>query len=589
MTRLLQLILITAVVALLSVSAPAGERPNILIILADDLGWSDLGCYGGEIRTPNLDRLGQDGIRFTQCYNGARCCPSRASLLTGLYPHQAGVGAMTTSRPGQGDGYRGSLNDRCVTIGEVLAAAGYRTALSGKWHVSNQEPPTARGFQDFFGFSSGYAVDSWEPGMMIRLPQGRPERHYEPGLYFATDAITDYAVDFITDMHASGAPWMLYLAYQAPHFPVQSRIDDMAGYPALYAQGWDRIRDQRLERQLQLGLLPAGTPLSPRSPIPNKAAAKRDGSLTEDGQNPAWEALAVDRRADLAQRMSVYAGMVTGLDRNVGRLIASLRARGQLDNTLILFLSDNGACAEWDPYGFDLPPGGQPRAGCGIDFGTERMISVCHTGADLERMGGPGSRVSYGSGWANACNAPFRMYKHYVHEGGIATPLIVHWPLGIGSSSTPGRLVTQPTHLIDLMATVVDIGSAPYPTEFHGHRIEPMEGLSLRPFIVGTSAPAAGASRELCWEHEGNAAIRVGDRKLVRISRKGPWELYDLSTDRSELHDLASAHPEEARALAARWEAWAERVHVYIHPRASDGTPAGRDAEKPAPADTSAD
>ncbi|MEI6467533.1 MAG: sulfatase-like hydrolase/transferase, partial [Verrucomicrobiota bacterium] len=325
----------------------AADKPNILIILADDLGWSDLGCYGGEIRTPNLDSLAAGGLRFTQFYTSTRCCPSRASLLTGLYPHQAGVGLMTSDQaakyPGAGDqgeefpGYRGALNANCVTIAQVLKPAGYRTAAAGKWHVGDSEPPTKRGFDDFYGFVGGYGVDSWEPRMMTRLPEGRPQRSYASGEFFATDAITDHALDFLADMRKSGEPWFLYVGYQAPHFPVQSKRDDMTGYPQIYAQGWDNIREQRLARQKQIGLLPESTTLPPRSKITHPVASKRLGSWTDDGNNPAWDSLPADRRADLAQRMAVFAGMVSGMDRNIGRLIADLRARGQLDNTLILF------------------------------------------------------------------------------------------------------------------------------------------------------------------------------------------------------------------------------------------------------------
>ena len=362
---------------------------------------------------------------------------------------------------------------------------------------------------------------------------------------------------------------------------MQSRPDDMVGYPALYAQGWDRIREERLARQKQLGLLSDDTQLTPRSAIPNKGVAKRLGSLTEDLANPAWDSLPADRRADLAQRMAVYAGMVTGLDRNVGRVVAALRASGQLDNTLIMFLSDNGACAEWEPFGFDLPPAREPCAGVGMNFGTEGMPNRLHTGDELARMGGPGSRVSFGSGWANACNTPWRMYKHFVHEGGISTPFIAHWPAGIPAVRQGAGFVRQPIHIIDLMATCVDLGAATYPAQVDGHAILPMEGLSLRPWLTATPPPAIWTGRELCWEHEGNAAIRLGDRKLVRLGRGGAWELYDLASDRSELHDLAASRPDEVRSLAARWEAWAVRVHVHVGKERKDQP----DAAAPKPVD----
>ncbi|MDR3401156.1 MAG: arylsulfatase [Chthoniobacter sp.] len=557
-------------VVALATAAPAA-RPNILIILVDDLGYSDLGCYGGEIRTPNLDSLAADGLRFTQFYNCARCCPARASLLTGLYPHQAGIGLMTSDRgasfPGAGDqgeafpGYRGSLNASCVTIAQVLKPAGYRTAAVGKWHVGDSVPPTARGFDDFYGFIRGYAVDSWEPRMMVRLPAGRPQRNYAPGEFFATDAITDHALDFLADMRKESAPWLLYVAYQAAHFPIASRPDDMAGYANVYAQGWDKIREQRLARQKEIGLLSAGTPLTPRSKIPKPAAAQRMGSMTGDGINPAWDSLPADRRADLAQRMSVYAGMVTGMDRNVGRLIANLRSSGQLDNTLIFFLSDNGACAEWEPFGFEMTETPDPQPGTGINQGTQALPNKLYQGEDLAKMGGPGTRPSYGSGWANACNTPWRLYKHYDHEGGISTPLIVHWPAGVKAK---GEFRPQVGHLIDLMATCIDVSGAKYPAELDGHHILPPEGISLAPAFANQPL-----EREyLAWEHEGNRAIREGKWKLVSLAG-APWELYNMEIDRVELHDLAASEPQRVQEMSAKWEAWATRTHVLPRPGAT--------------------
>jgi arylsulfatase len=558
-------ILILLLVALLATTSAADTsgKPNILLILADDVGFSDLGCYGGEIRTPNLDALAANGLRFTQFYNCARCCPSRASLLTGLYPHQAGIGLMTSDRaakyPGAGDkgeafpGYRGALNAHCVTIAQVLKTAGYRTAA-----VGDSEPPIKRGFDDFYGFVSGYAVDSWEPRMMIRLPEGRPQRHYAPGEFFATDAITDHALDFISGMHQSGAPWFLYVAYQAAHFPVASRQEDMTGYPEIYARGWDEIREQRLVRQKELGLLAGATTLTPRSKIPNPVASKRLGSWTDDGKNPAWNSLPAERRADLAQRMSVYAGMVTGMDRNIGRLIADLRSSGQLDNTLVIFLSDNGACAEWEPFGFEMKPTPEPQPGTGLNQGTQALPNKLYRGSELAQMGQPGSFPSYGSAWANASNTPWRMYKHYSHEGGISTPLIVHWPAGVKAK---GEFRPQMGHLIDLMATCVDVAGARYPGELDGEKILPMEGLSLLPAFANRPLPRDF----LAWEHEGNRAIREGRWKLVSLAN-APWELYDMDSDRVEMNDLAEREPERVKAMAAKWEAWANRTHVLPRP-----------------------
>ncbi|MEP6669147.1 MAG: arylsulfatase [Chthoniobacter sp.] len=560
-----------ALLTVVAVAAAPAAKPNILIILADDLGYSDLGCYGGEIRTPNLDALATNGLRFTQFYNCARCCPARASLLTGLYPHQAGIGLMTSDRgasfPGAGDqgeafpGYRGSLNASCVTIAQVLKPAGYRTAAVGKWHVGDSVPPTARGFDDFYGFIRGYAVDSWEPRMMIRLPEGRPQRSYAPSEFFATDAITDHALDFLSAMRQAEAPWFLYVAYQAAHFPVASRPEDMAGYAGVYAPGWDKIREQRLARQKEIGLLSEGTPLTLRSKIPKPLAAQRMGSMTDDGNNPAWDALPAERRADLTQRMSVYAGMVTGMDRNIGRLIADLRASGQLDNTLIFFLSDNGACAEWEPFGFEMAATPNPQPGTGINQGTQALPNKLYQGEELARMGGPGTLPSYGSGWANACNTPWRLYKHYDHEGGISSPLIAHWPAGVKAK---GEFRPQVGHLIDLMATCVDVAGAKYPTEFDSHQILPPEGISLAPAFANQPL----AREYLAWEHEGNRAIREGKWKLVSLAG-APWELYDMEIDRVELHDLAAGEPRRVQAMSAQWETWARRTHVLPRP----GTP----------------
>ena len=573
------LTLLTALLLLpLSALHAAANKPNILIILADDLGWSDLGCYGGEIRTPNLDSLAAGGLRFTQFYTSTRCCPSRASLLTGLYPHQAGIGLMTSDQaakyPGAGDkgeafpGYRGALNANCVTIAQVLKPTGYRTAAAGKWHVGNSEPPTKRGFDDFYGFVGGYGVDSWEPRMMKRLPEGRPQRSYQPGEFFATDAITDHALDFLADMRKAGAPWLLYVGYQAPHFPVQSKREDMTGYPEIYARGWDKIREQRLTKQKKIGLLPESTALTPRSKITHPVASRRLGSWTDDGNNPAWDSLPADRRADLAQRMAVFAGMVTGMDRNIGRLIADLRASGQLDNTLILFLSDNGACAEWEPFGFEMLPTPNPVPGTGINQGTQALPNKLYRGDELATMGQAGSFPSYGSGWANACNTPWRLYKHYGHEGGIGTPLIAHWPAAVGKEKDNGRFVREPAHLIDLMATCVDITGAKYPAEWIGKKILPMEGVSLRPLLAPSAGnPASLSPRLLAWEHEGNRAIREGQWKLVSLAT-APWELYDMESDRVEMNDLAASQPERVKDMSAKWEVWAKRTNVLPRPEA---------------------
>jgi arylsulfatase len=491
------------------VDAAQAKAPNIVVILADDLGYSDLSCYGGEINTPNLDGLAKNGLRFTQFYNSARCCPTRAALLTGLYPHQAGVGMMTADAGEKFPGYRGAIQPYTVTLAEALKAAGYSTAMSGKWHVGDRVSPIERGFDDFYGFTRGYAVDSFDERMMIRLPEGKSQRRYKPGEYFATDAITDHALDFLAEARQKKQPWFLYLAYQAPHFPVQSRADDAAPYAATYNKGWDKLREERLARMKKVGAAAKSTPLTPRSKIHRPDVAKRLGSMTEDGNNPPWDSLAADRRVDLAGRMKAYAGMVAGMDRNIGRLIADLKRSGELENTLILFLSDNGACAEWEPFGFDLNKPANVTAGLGINMGTPNSPNVLHRGAELSALGGANTLFSYGSAWANLSNTPWRLYKHYSHEGGISSPLIVHWPAGIKAR---GQWRHQPGHIIDVMGTLVDVAGASYPKERAGVTVLPMEGVSLRPAFANQQLLRKAP---LFFEHDGSRAVRAGDWKLV--------------------------------------------------------------------------
>jgi arylsulfatase len=537
----------------------AQTKPNIIVILADDLGYSDLSCYGGEINTPHLDGLAKGGLRFAQFYNSARCCPTRASLLTGLYPHQAGVGMMTADAGEKFPGYRGTIQPHAVTLAEVLKSAGYRTAMSGKWHVGDRVTPMERGFDDFYGFTRGYAVDSFDERMMIRLPAGKPQRSYKQGEYFATDAITDHALDFVDEARRTKQPFFLYVAYQAPHFPVQTRADDAAPYTNTYSKGWDKLREERLARMKRVGSVPKHTPLTPRSKIQLPDVAKRLGSMTEDGNNPSWDSLPAERRADLAGRMKAYAGMVAGMDRNIGRLIEDLKRNGELNNTLILFLSDNGACAEWEPFGFDMQPMANVRAGTGIGGGTPGMPNVMRKGTDTQTMGGANSLFSYGSAWANLSNTPWRLYKHYSHEGGISSPLIVHWPAGIKSR---GQWRNQAGHIIDVMATLVDVAGASYPKERAGVATQPMAGVSLRPAFA--NQPLA-RNTPLFFEHDGSRAVREGDWKLVSAAR-GEWELYHIAMDRTELNNLAVRHPDKVQALAARWDEWAKRTNVLPRP-----------------------
>jgi arylsulfatase A-like enzyme len=559
---------VMAAIALLLVPAlapAAAPRPNVLLILADDMGFSDVGCYGSEIRTPNIDGLAADGLRFTQFYNGSRCCPSRASLLTGLYAQQTGVGLMDGN--GHEPGYTGSLNDSCATLAQVLKGAGYSTFMSGKWHVG-AILPTTRGFDRFYGFYTGYTTNSYNPNLMGLFPPG-PMHRYPPGTFYATDAITDYALDFIHEgRQQAGKPWFCYLAYQAAHFPLMAPEAEVLPYVPVYEKGWDRVRADRLAKLKALGVLPQASELSPRSPIPRPDLARRDG-LDADA-NPAWDSLDRDRQVDLAYRMAIYAAMVEHMDRDIGRVLADLRSHGDLDDTVVFFLSDNGACAEWAPFGFDavvhFPPG-DGTGGNGHGIGPNSMVKpILHTGAELATMGQrvPGaSGIGYGSGWANACNTPFRMYKHYDHEGGISTPLIVRWPAGFKDR---GAFRQQVGHVVDFMPTLAELAGATYPKELNGHPIDPMEGCSLVPAFADRPVERDA----LYWEHEGNEAVRVGDLKLVSLAGH-PWELYDMSRDREELHDLATSMPQKVKSMAAMWEAWAQRVHVFPKPNGGGG------------------
>jgi arylsulfatase A-like enzyme len=510
----------------------APRRPNILVILADDLGWSDPGCFGGEIQTPNLNRLARGGVRFTQFYSSARCCPARASILTGLYPHQAGMGNMTSEKPRTDyPGYAGVLNDRNVTVPEVLKKAGYSTWMAGKWHLG-PPGPVGRGFDEYYGMVHGF--DSfWDRSKYTRLPAGRNTRVYADGAFYATDAITDYTLDFLAEARRRPDPFFFYLAYNSPHFPLHAPRDVIDRYAPVYEKGWDFIRERRFERMREMGLIRRDWKFTPRSEIPANRFNRQTGWAGKT--NPAWDSIEPDRRKDLARRMAIFAAMVEIMDRNIGRVIEDLRRNRQLDNTLILFFSDNGACAEWDPWGFDKSSGPQ---------------NELHRGDGLAGMGQPGTYHSYGSGWANACNTPWRLYKHYIHEGGISSPLVAHWPAGIRRRNA---IEHQPGHIIDVMPTCVELAGAAYPQS-----MPPMEGRSLVPALAGK--PVEGGP--LFWEHEGNRAIRAGKWKAVAVEPAGRWELYDMESDRTEMNDLAARHSEQLKSMVRQWEQWAQRTNT---------------------------
>jgi arylsulfatase len=503
-------------------AAATPAKPNIVVILVDDMGWSDLGCYGGEIPTPHLDALAKNGVRFTQFYNTGRCCPTRASLLTGLYPHQAGMGHMTTPRVDAAGamlpGYTGQLNDRNVTIAEVLRDAGYFTAMTGKWHVGQNlgTTPWGRGFDRSLNAAAGgfYYPEGGKAKLFLNgRDVGAGGQGGVPKEWYSTDLWTDFGLRFIDEARAEKKPFFLYLAHNAPHFPLQAPAEEIARFRGKFMAGWDQLRVERYARQLAAGLIDKSWPMSPRP----------------EGV-PAWASLTREQQERYDHIMAIFAAALSHVDTAVGRLVAGLRERGELDNTLILFLADNGGNAE---------------AGVAGRF----------NGAN---PGDAHSTVFVGECWAFLENTPFRRYKHYNHEGGIATPLIAHWPAAIPAARR-GALETQPGHLIDLMATCVDLASARYPATYAGKNIQPMEGVSLRPAFTG--APL-GRTAPIFFEHEGNAAIRHGDWKLVRLGANGLWELYNLTTDRTEQRNLAAAEPARVAELTALWETWARRANV---------------------------
>ena len=546
------------IVSIANFAITAADRPNIIEIMSDDMGYSDIGCFGGEIETPNLDSLAENGLRFTQFYNTARCCPTRASLLTGLYAHQAGIGHMVDSRAESvGEAYAGELSQRAVTIAEVVKSAGYKTYMAGKWHVTKKTNPAnesdkrnwplQRGFDKFYGTIHG-AGSFFDPNTLVRdnaFVSPFADLEYQPELFYYTDAINDHAARFITEhcQTTKEQPFFLYVAHTAAHWPMHAKESDIKKYSGRYDVGYDAIRAARLEKMKAMGLLDSRWKISPQA---------GDWSLVED---KAWE----------ARCMEVYAAMVDCMDQGIGRLIETLKKNGQFENTLILYLQDNGGCAE--AMGRNRPF--QSRAnmatlpGLPATFLQPDMIPKQTRDGNPVRQGQgvmPGSAdtyIGYGRSWANVSNTPFREYKHWQHEGGISTPLIAHWPAGI-SAKCNGKLEAGAGHLIDVMATCVDLANATYPQEFDNTPIQPLEGISLRPTFDGVSI---NRQTPLCWEHEGNRAIRMGQWKLVS-KYPGDWELYDIEVDRTEMVDLAKVHAAQVQEMSALWEAWADRVGV---------------------------
>ena len=511
-------------------SAQAVERPNIVLILADDMGFSDIGPYGSEVQTPNIDRLAKGGIRFTQFYNAARCCPSRASLLTGLYPHQAQVGDMVDEYARHArelihsPAYSDRLNPHTPTIAEALHGAGYRTLMCGKWHLGyrTNEWPYARGFDRSFAVIEGamnyYGFGMQHTGIVTNPPMAMDDHVFIPPRegFFSTEAFTDQAVRYIKDDAKSPKPFFLYLAYNAPHWPLHAHAETVAHFRGKYkAIGWDKLREQRFSRLKKLGLIKSNAELAPRAP-----------------RVPAWKDASRELQEQWDEEMSIYAAQIEELDWGIGRVLKALKETGSDKNTLIFFLSDNGGAAE-DPN----------RSLAGSKLGTRE------------------SYKGYGIDGAHVSSSPFRKTKKFTHEGGISTPFIMYWPDGIAKSQR-GKIRTEIGSIIDLMPTCLSVGRTTLPQQLRNENTTPVEGIDLAPVFSGKSF---SRPNPLFWEHEGHRAVRYGKWKLV-ATHDEPWELYDMESDRTELHDLSKSKPEIVQDLVSKYENWAKHAGVKPWP-----------------------
>ncbi|MDR1884158.1 MAG: arylsulfatase [Prevotella sp.] len=537
----------------LNVFSQTDERPNIIVILADDLGYSDMGCYGGEIQTPNLDRLASDGLRFSRFYNAGRSCPTRASLLTGLYQHQAGIGRMTFNE--NLPGYKGTLTHNSVTIAEVLKDAGYQTGMIGKWHVAEtplkkdqrewlahqvyhedfadkKNYPVNRGFQDFYGIIYGVA-NYFDP---FSLVNGETPIKNVPENYYITQAFSDSAVSYVNRYAGSDRPFFMYLSYTAPHWPLHALPEDIEKYRDTYMDGWDAIRERRYLRMKELGIFPfAYDCLSPR---------QFTDKWTENS----------DREWD-ARAMAVHAAMVDRMDRGIGELLEALEKNGRLDNTLILFLSDNG-CSNEDCQNYSEGENDRPdmtRMGEKIVYPRKKQVL-------------PGSELTYasvGAKWANVANTPFRFWKAKSYEGGICTPMIAYWSKGLKYKK--GGMTEQQGHVMDIMATCLDLAKVNYPKTYNGNEMIPLEGKSLAPVL--TEGKRKG-HEYLGFEHFGEKALIAKDGwKIVQAGEGSPWELYNLNEDRTELRNVASENPKIVDKLVKKYNEWAERRLVVPAPK----------------------
>ncbi len=483
-------------------------RPNIILIMSDDMGWSDIGCYGGEVQTPALDSLAAEGVRFSQFYNNAKCTTTRASLVTGLYPRHGGKGSNL-------------LDEHVVTFGEVLREAGYQTALVGKWHLGSKAPhrPYDRGFDEYYGLMDGCCnfFNPAQPDPPFKGGRVRAFGHNDrrigefPDGYYTTDAFTDHAIKTVARFAKQNKPFFLHLTYTAPHYPLHAKPEDIEKYRGKFSMGWDQMREQRYQRQISMGLIdPRLYPLSQGEP-------KR---YDWQESNQEWEDL----------RMATYAAMIDSMDQNIGRLLETLKDLRIDQNTVVIFLSDNGGCSE-EPGGSDLQRN------------------------PVEDVGGASTYMTVGPAWGWAQNAPFKRYKANTHEGGIRTPMIARWPGKIRANT----IERQPGHIIDFMATFIDMAGTTYPKVYKGQEIIPLEGKSLLPVLLGKERVPHEA---LIWHWAGNRAIRAGDWKAVWEKRQREWRLYDLATDQTETRNLAAAKPKLTRTLAGRWREWAEMTDV---------------------------
>ena len=535
--RLVIYLFLFMAVAIIRVDAQ--KRPNVLLIMADDMGYSDIGCYGGEIQTPNIDKLAANGLRFKQFYNTARCCPTRASMLTGLYPHQTGIGGMVDDNS-EIPAYAGDLNRQCVTIAEALGRDGYATYMTGKWHISKSTSPEdkhnwlkQRGFDKFYGTITG-AGSFFNPATLT-YNNNAVSISTKDNFYY-TNAISDSTVTFLQNHNQKipDQPFFFYVAYTAPHWPLHALEKDIQKYDGVYSKGWDKLRKERIRRMEQMGLINKEWELSEPSP---------DIPSWQDIENKDWE----------IRRMKTYAAQIDAMDQGIGKIIDHLKRNNLLDNTIILFLSDNGGCAET----FDSSTEWVRR------YGPKTTLEGAEVtyGNDTDLMAGtPDTYMSYGKPWANLSNTPFRYYKHYGHEGGVATPFIVHWPKGF---SEKNKFRDEVASIIDIMPTILDITNTPYPLNYNGISIQSMEGESLLPVFAGNHL----TRKDWFMEHQKNKAVRSGKWKLVATAN-GDWELYDMEKDRTETNNIRDRYPDMAKNLEEKWNTWAWRTKVL--PRKTD-------------------